>query len=107
MSDPRREPTGATGLWRGILRIEMEGSVDSEARQVVLERHGLTESPNGFEVTLRGLQKGLERARALRAQGEEEATRMLLLDASHPVRTQYVLNIQIEAFHEEVWCSGI
>ncbi|MET7347434.1 hypothetical protein [Streptomyces mirabilis] len=79
----------------------------SDARQAALERHGLTESQDGFDMTLRGLQRGLGRARALRAQGDPEALRMRALDPSDPVRVRYALCIQIEAFHAELHRSGI
>ncbi len=69
-----------------------------EGRQEALERHGLTEEPDGFVLSLRGFQKAMRRARALRDQGDGEAIRMLALDASDPLRWEYARCIQIDAF---------
>lgn len=40
-----------------------------EERQEALERHGLTEGPDGFELTVRGFQRASRRALALRNEG--------------------------------------
>ncbi|MET4646091.1 RES domain-containing protein [Streptomyces atratus] len=72
-----------------------------EVRQEALERHGLTESQDGFVLSRRGFQKAARRARALRDEGDEEAARMLALDPDDPVRWEYARCLQIEAFHDE------
>ncbi|MEU1366618.1 hypothetical protein ABZ454_10835 [Streptomyces sp. NPDC005803] len=69
-----------------------------EARQEDLERHGLAEEPDGYLLSLRGFQAGMRAARALRDQGDEEAVRLLALDASDPLRWEYARCLQIEAF---------
>ncbi|MCX4608698.1 hypothetical protein [Streptomyces mirabilis] len=78
-----------------------------EARQEALERHGLTEGPDGLDVTLGGLQRALKRALALRDEGDEEAARMLALSPEDLLRWEYCRCIQIEAFPAEVHRSGI
>lgn len=83
------------------------GKATREERQEALDRHGLTESQDGFEVTLRGLQTALKRALALRDEGGEEAARMLALSPEDPFRWEYCRCIQIEAFHAEAHRSGI
>lgn len=77
-----------------------------EVRQEALDRHGLTETQGGFTVTLKGFQKAAERARGLRAQGNQEAARMLALEPSDPVRWSYAKCLQIEAFSREAHESG-
>ncbi|MFJ8507734.1 hypothetical protein [Streptomyces avermitilis] len=78
-----------------------------EERQEALERHGLTEGPDGFDITLRGLQKALKRALTLRGEGNEEAARMLALSPEDPLRWEYCRCLQIEAFSAEAYRSGI
>ncbi|MDW4902903.1 hypothetical protein RB625_31260 [Streptomyces californicus] len=77
-----------------------------EARQEALERHGLVESGDGFTVTLKGFQKAAERARGLRAQGNQEAALMLALEPSDPVRWEYARCLQIDTFSTEAYESG-
>ncbi|MEV1096454.1 hypothetical protein AB0I87_13415 [Streptomyces sp. NPDC049952] len=78
-----------------------------EDRQEALERHGLTEEPDGYVLSLRGFQAGMRAARALRDQGNEEAIRMMALDASDPLRWEYARAIQISSFSTEIHRSGI
>ncbi|WP_328683174.1 hypothetical protein [Streptomyces sp. NBC_00343] len=77
-----------------------------EARQEVLERHGLVESGDGFTVTLKGFQRAARRARDLRAQGNEEAARMVALSPDHPLRWEFARCLQIEAFSNEMSDTG-
>jgi hypothetical protein len=77
-----------------------------EARQEVLERHGLVESGDGFTVTLKGFQRAAQRARDLRAQGNQEAARTLALSPDHPLRWEYARCLQIEAFTNDAAESG-
>ncbi|MER0429922.1 hypothetical protein [Streptomyces microflavus] len=77
-----------------------------ERRQDVLQRHGLTETQDGFTVTLAGFQKAAQRARGLRATGNEEAARMLALDPADPARWEYARCLQIDAFSKEAHESG-
>ncbi|MFD9920627.1 hypothetical protein [[Kitasatospora] papulosa] len=78
-----------------------------EDRQKALERHGLTEEPDGYVLSLRGFQAGMRTARALRDQGDEEAVRMLALDASDPLRWEFARIIQISAFTSYIHRLGI
>ncbi|MFE9865895.1 hypothetical protein ACFYPZ_24675 [Streptomyces sp. NPDC005506] len=73
-----------------------------EERQEALEEHGLTETQDGFVLSLRGFQKAAQRAWALRDEGDEEASRMLALDPDDPLRWEYSRCLQIEAFSSEV-----
>ncbi|MGW3734746.1 hypothetical protein [Streptomyces sp. NPDC005148] len=73
-----------------------------EERQEALEEHGLTETQDGFVLSLRGFQKAAQRARALRDQGDQEAARMLALGPDDPVRWEYSRCIQIDSFSSEV-----
>ncbi|MFD7858536.1 hypothetical protein ACFV6B_30290 [Streptomyces microflavus] len=75
-------------------------------REAALLRHGLTETQGGFTVTLEGFQKAAERALGLRAQGNQEATRMLALGTTDPVRWEYARCLQIDAFSTEAYESG-
>ncbi|MET9051777.1 hypothetical protein ABZW50_11565 [Streptomyces bacillaris] len=75
-------------------------------RQGALQRHGLTETQDGFTVTLEGFQRATERARGLRAQGNQEAARMLALGTADPVRWEYAKGLQIETFSREAHESG-
>ncbi|OKI67550.1 hypothetical protein AMK15_06120 [Streptomyces sp. MJM1172] len=77
-----------------------------ESRQEALERHGLAETNEGFTVTLKGFQKGVQRALTLRAHGDEEAARMLALPPTHPTRWEYARCLQIDAFTREAHRSG-
>ncbi|MET8185701.1 hypothetical protein ABZV15_07875 [Streptomyces sp. NPDC005246] len=72
-----------------------------EERQEALERHGLTETQDGFVLSLRGFQRAARRALELRKQGDQEAVRMLALPPDDPLRWEYALCIQIEAFRDE------
>ncbi|MBZ6258904.1 hypothetical protein KVH22_25645 [Streptomyces olivaceus] len=72
-----------------------------------LRRHGLTETEDGFALTVQGFQKGSRRALALRDQGDPEAIRMLSLAPEDPARWEYCRCIQIDAFTAEVRRSGI
>ncbi|MFD8685341.1 hypothetical protein [Streptomyces sp. NPDC059651] len=78
-----------------------------EERQEALEGHGLTEAQDGFVLSLWGFQAAMRTARALRGQGNEEAIRMMALDASDPLRWEYARAIQIEAFSIEIHRSRI
>lgn len=66
-------------------------------RQALLAEHGLTEDEDGFGLTLRGLQRGLRRAYALREQGNAECCEILALDAADERRARLALHLQIEA----------
>lgn len=77
-----------------------------EECQEALERHGLTETPDGLALTLGGFHKASRRALDLRQQGDPEAVRMLALEPSDPLRWEYARCIQIEAFTTEIH-SGI
>ncbi|MGW3499332.1 hypothetical protein ACWDMY_01120 [Streptomyces globisporus] len=77
-----------------------------ERREAALRRHGLTETQDGFTVTLAGFQKAAERARGLRAQGNQEAARMLALGTTDPVRWEHAKCLQIDAFSKESHESG-
>jgi hypothetical protein len=76
-------------------------------RQEALERHGLEESPDGFQMTLRGFRAASRRALDLRKQGDPEAARILALPSDDPLRWEFARCIQIEAFTAEVRESGI
>ncbi|MEU6651307.1 hypothetical protein ACWDA7_13925 [Streptomyces sp. NPDC001156] len=78
-----------------------------EERQEVLERHGLKETQDGFELAMRGFQKASKRALELRKQGDAEATRILALSPEDPLRWEYARCIQIDSFAAEVHRSGI
>ncbi|MGA5467816.1 hypothetical protein ACPCUK_03120 [Streptomyces arboris] len=77
-----------------------------ERRQDALQRHGLTETQDGFTVTVAGFQKAGQRAQDLRAEGNEEAARMLALGTTDPVRWEYARCLQIDAFSKEAHESG-
>ncbi|MEU5030199.1 hypothetical protein [Streptomyces milbemycinicus] len=70
-------------------------------------RHGLVETPDGYELTLQGFQRASRRAQGLRQQGDEEAARMLALGPSHPARWEYARCLAIDSFTAEVYQPGI
>jgi hypothetical protein len=78
-----------------------------DARQGALQRHGLTETQDGFALTAQGFQRASRRALDLRKQGDPEAARMLALPSDDPLRWEYARCIQIDAFTTEMHCSGI
>lgn len=78
-----------------------------EARQEALSRHGLTEGPDGFELTAEGFRLASRRARELREQGDLEAIQVLTLPSDDLLRWEFCRCLQIEAFTAEVHQSGI
>ena len=66
-------------------------------RQKALERPGLTETEFGFQLTARGLQKGVRRARTLSGEDDRERTEILTLGHVHPLRLEPALAIQLDA----------
>ncbi|ROP53306.1 hypothetical protein [Streptomyces sp. PanSC9] len=81
--------------------------MNPEARQEALKRRGLTETQDGFELTVQGFQKASRRAQDLRKHGDAEAVRTLALSPEDPLRWEYCRCIQIEAFTAEARASGI
>ncbi|MGW0136265.1 hypothetical protein [Streptomyces sp. NPDC003299] len=77
------------------------------ARQEALERHGLTESPDGFELTAEGFRKASQRALELRRQGDLEAADILGLDPTDPLRWEFCRCLQIDSFTTEAHQAGI
>ncbi|MFF3558939.1 hypothetical protein ACFYXS_02705 [Streptomyces sp. NPDC002574] len=67
----------------------------------------MTETPDGLDVTLRGYQRAMRRALELRAEGNEEAARMLSLAADDPARWEYARCVQLEGYWAEIHESGI
>jgi hypothetical protein len=72
-------------------------------RQETLRRHGLTETEDGFELTLRGFQRAL----ALRERGDREAARRLALNPPDPLRWEFARCLAIDSFTTEVHQSEI
>ncbi|WP_448319257.1 hypothetical protein [Streptomyces sp. CO7] len=66
-------------------------------RHAELERCGLTETEDGLDITLWGYQSAMRRAQELRAQGNEEAARVLALSPEDPLRWEYARCIQLDA----------
>ncbi|MEV5429086.1 hypothetical protein [Streptomyces sp. NPDC052701] len=75
--------------------------------QEALERYGLTETSDGFALTLKGFQRASRRALDLRKQGDPEAIRVLALPPDDPLRWEYARCLQIDSFVSEVHHSEI
>ncbi|WP_371538426.1 hypothetical protein OG210_21990 [Streptomyces sp. NBC_00466] len=73
-----------------------------EERQEALRRHGLTETQDGYALSLRGFQKAARRALDLRKLGDLEAARMLALSPEDSLRWEYARCLQIDAFTSEI-----
>ncbi|MEU7366621.1 hypothetical protein AB0B92_13660 [Streptomyces hygroscopicus] len=67
----------------------------------------MIETPDGFTLTVRGLQKAAQRALALRAEGDEEAACIWSLDPGDPRRIEFALGLALDAFSREMHQSGI
>ncbi|WP_326755121.1 hypothetical protein OH738_10670 [Streptomyces hirsutus] len=72
-----------------------------DERQAALERHGLRETPDGYELLLRGFQRASERALALRAQGDREAAWALALGPSDERRWEFCRCVALDALSRE------
>ena len=76
--------------------------MNPDVRQEALSRNGLTETQDGYELTALGFRRASQRALVLREQGDPEATRMLALDPSDPLRWEFCRALQIDVFTAEV-----
>jgi hypothetical protein len=76
-------------------------------RQEALAQHGLTETQDGFELTVYGFRRASRRALALRKQGDREAARILALSPEDPIRWEYCRCIAIDSFTAETHRSEI